>query len=301
MMKGFYKGLLDALHEGVYFVDRDRRITYWNKGAQRITGYESAEVLGRACADNILCHVDETGRQLCRDGCPLTDVMADGEARECEIFLRHREGHRVPVAVRATPIRNGKEIIGAVEIFSSNLKAAQFAELVQRLQNEALRDPLTKLGNRRFAEMNLDNYVRAFDRHKSPFGVLFLDLDHFKNVNDKHGHNAGDAVLKMVATTIVNGIRPLDIPCRWGGEEFVIILPDTGRDALTVVADRLRALIASSWLTHEERKLRITTSIGGAVARQGESWLSLVGRADRQVYLSKQAGRNCLHFDDSPE
>lgn len=299
MDEGFYKALLDNLYDGVYFVDRDRRISYWNTGAERITGYPRTEVIGKQCFDNVLCHVDDAGRNLCVAGCPLAFTMSDGAVRECEIYLKHKDGHRVPVVVRAAPMRDKDgAVVGAVEVFSSNVKAAQYAELIQRLQNEAMQDALTQLGNRRFAEMNLDNHIRARDRHEMVFGVLFLDLDHFKAINDLHGHNGGDAILRMVSRTIVHGIRPLDIPCRWGGEEFLVILPNIDLKALSVVANRLRMLVQKSWLAYEGRQLRITTSIGGAMAMPGETWQTLIERADRQVYVSKHAGRNRVNLDD---
>lgn len=117
-MDRFYKTILDNLFDGVYFVDSERRITYWNKGAERISGFFEAEVLNLACYDNILNHVDETGKRLCLDGCPLAEVLKDGIPRQAEVFLRHKAGHRVPVAVRITPVYEGNTIVGAVEIFS---------------------------------------------------------------------------------------------------------------------------------------------------------------------------------------
>ena len=110
--------LLGAMTEAVYAVDRDRRITYWNAAAEQLTGYSAAEVVGRRCQDNLLNHVDEAGNQLCKDGCPLQATVEDGQTREALVFLQHRAGHRLPVAVRAAPLRSaGETIIGAVEVF----------------------------------------------------------------------------------------------------------------------------------------------------------------------------------------
>ena len=110
----FYKDLIDNLYDGVYFVDRDRRITYWNKGAERITGFNAERMLGHFCHDNLLNHVTENGVQLCFNGCPLHATMADGRSRQAEIYLHHSDGQRIPVLVRTVPIRdeNG-EITGA--------------------------------------------------------------------------------------------------------------------------------------------------------------------------------------------
>jgi len=101
--KKFYQDLLDQISDGVYFVTLDRRITYWNGGAERITGYGAHEVLGHRCSEGILRHVDDTGQQLCLHGCPLAAVMKDGRPREAHLYLHHKDGHRVPVTVRPRP------------------------------------------------------------------------------------------------------------------------------------------------------------------------------------------------------
>jgi PAS domain S-box-containing protein len=95
----FYQDLLDQISDGVYFVTPQRRITYWNAGAERLTGYNAHEVLGRSCAEGILRHVDNAGQQLCLRGCPLAAVMEDGKSREALVYLQHKDGHCVPVMV----------------------------------------------------------------------------------------------------------------------------------------------------------------------------------------------------------
>ena len=123
----FYKDLLDHMSDGVYFVDRDRRILYWNEQAFRLTGYKPEEVMGRCCQDEILCHVDGAGKRLGHDGCPLTATIHDGAARQAQVFLRHKQGRRLPVLVRVQPIHGDDgSIVGAVEIFTD--ETARLAE-----------------------------------------------------------------------------------------------------------------------------------------------------------------------------
>ena len=102
-----FKLALSALNDGVYFVDRERRITYWNEASERITGFSAKDVLGRRCADNILCHVDDSGIELCNDdACPLRACMATGQPRSADIYLHHKLGYRVPVSVSGSPVRD---------------------------------------------------------------------------------------------------------------------------------------------------------------------------------------------------
>ena len=112
------EALLEAMSEAVYAVDTDRRVTYWNPAAERLTGYRASDVVGRRCWDNILSHVDDKGAVLCTTGCPLPATIEGGRAREAHVFLRHRDGHRVPVAVRAAALCSADgAVIGAVEVF----------------------------------------------------------------------------------------------------------------------------------------------------------------------------------------
>ncbi len=224
MDESFYKALLDNLANGVYFVDTNRRITFWNKSAERITGYTAQEVLGRSCADNILRHVDESGRELCVEGCPLAAVVQDGRMRETHVYMHHKLGYRAPVDIRATAMRNTDgEIVGAVEIFHTPSEGLNILEEIQKLRKEVLTDPLTGVGNRRFAEMRLQECEKDEKEYGVSYGILFVDIDHFKRVNDTWGHGVGDKVLRMVAQVLDKSVRSLDTPCRWGGEEFVVL------------------------------------------------------------------------------
>jgi PAS domain S-box-containing protein len=128
----FYRELLDYLTDGIYFTDKERRIAYWNKGAEALAGYSSQEVIGKCCKDNLLMHVDALGRELCLHGCPLDATIQDGKPREAEVFLHHKNGHRVPIRVRIAAMRNDAgEIVGAVEAFSDNSAHMQMTKLSQ--------------------------------------------------------------------------------------------------------------------------------------------------------------------------
>ncbi|WP_421902574.1 diguanylate cyclase [Maridesulfovibrio sp.] len=297
MERKFYKEVLESLTDGVYFTNLDRKVTYWNKAAERLSGYSATEVVGKSCADNVLRHVDENGIELCIEGCPLAATMEDGEIRETNVFMHHKFGHRVPVFVRASPMRdeNG-QIVGAVEVFTDNSKNLDMLREMEELRKEVLTDQLTKVGNRRYASIIMERLEDSLQKEDVSFGVLFVDLDHFKNVNDTWGHHVGDLVLQMAAKTLKAALRPLDVVCRWGGEEFVILIPNIESEGLAVLAERVRMLVENSWVDHEGERISVTASFGGAVAEQGEVAESVVDRADKQVYLSKESGRNCIHI-----
>jgi diguanylate cyclase (GGDEF)-like protein/PAS domain S-box-containing protein len=292
--------LLESLFDGVYFVDTERRITYWNAGADRISGFSRAEVVGSLCPDNFLRHIDEHGRELCHDGCPLAAAILDGQPREASVYLHHKLGHRVPVSVRVSPVRNEQgTVIGAVEIFSDNSNSLQILQEFEKLKQEAFQDQLTGIGNRRYGEMILSTRMHDLRTHGIPFGFLFMDIDHFKKVNDRYGHAVGDQVLVMVARSIATSLRKIDVVARWGGEEFVVILPGAIGVTVKAVAERIRMLIEKSFVAVGGDTLSVTVSIGAAVSRIDDADKEIVGRADRLMYISKNSGRNLVTQDET--
>lgn len=291
----FYKSLLDNLHDGVYFVDQHRRITYWNKAAERITGFTAEEVMGHCCADNILMHINDKGESMCKGMCPLAHTLKDGDQHEDELYLRHKKGHRVPVVVRVSPVRDIEgEIVGAVEIFFDNSSTKAIMQRVKDLQQMALIDEVTKLANRRYMEYILRTRNDQLHRYGWNYGLLFVDLDHFKKVNDTWGHDTGDEVLRMVGRTLVGNMRPFDVVGRWGGEEFIAVVVNTDDDELFAIADRLRFLVSQSGTLVNDKVIQVTISVGATMAGKDENVDAVLKRADELVYQSKSRGRNCV-------
>ena len=300
MEERVYRQILDGIDDGVYFVDRDRRITFWNPGAERITGFTAEEVQGHSCSEGILRHVSEQGKQLCLLGCPLSAVMRDGEPRRASVYLHHKEGHRVPVVVRGDAILDDSgEIVGSVEIFHATASSRYVADDAGDRADDAHVDPMTLLGSRRFGERSLEHALATLGAPDTSLGLLFLDIDRFKDVNDSHGHAVGDRILRMVGRTIAHGLRGSDVPVRWGGDEFVVLLPGVDNEGLARNAERLRMLVEHSWFDSEGVQVRVTVSIGATMAVAGEASDAVVDRADRLMYVSKSSGRNVVTDDGS--
>lgn len=288
-----FKSVLDSLYDGVYVLNREKKIVYWNQSAERLTGFRSEEVLGHCCSDNILVHVDAAGNSMCLNGCPMAATLEDGIPREMEVYLHHKLGHRVPVLVRTTALFDeSNQIVGTAEIFSDSSRYRQIAEENQRLRDLALIDELTQVGNRRFGEARLVEMAGDARRYGWTFGVVFVDVDLFKECNDQFGHDVGDLVLRMVAQTLRNSLRSSDFVCRWGGEEFLCIIKNVGVAELSSIAEKFRVLVQESMLQTDGETIRVTVSVGGSLARDSESWTRLVARADQAMYESKRSGRN---------
>lgn len=299
MQDDLYMTVLETIEDGVYFVDPKRRITFWNEGAEKITGYAASEVMHHSCADGILRHVNDDGDDLCLHGCPLWAVMNDGRPRIANVYLHHKRGHRIPVSVKARPIHGQDgEIVGSVEVFTRR-RSTRFAELADvGPHEEAYIDPVTQIGNRLYAEAHLAPMLGP--EGADSLGLVFIDIDHFKVVNDTWGHATGDAVLRMVGQTLANGLRTADVPVRWGGDEFLVALPGITATALQRAAERLRMLVDHSWIDIGGEKVKVTVSAGAVMVRADESIDEALARADALMYVSKNDGRDLVTGEDGP-
>lgn len=288
-----FKLVLDNLAEGVYVTDRKRRIMYWNQTAEQLTGYKAEEVLGKTCADNILTHVNNSGCLLCTGDCPLSRTLEDGRPRRADVYLHHKDGHRVPVEVRVRPIWGGNgEIVGAVELFHDNSRQRAVRERAKELAKLAFLDPTSQVGNRRYLEQQLSYFLDQYSKSGIPFGVMIADMNDFKIINDTYGHVTGDAALATVARTLSNCLRASDVVGRWGGDEFLAILPGITNEALLNSSEKFRRLVSQSSVLVEGSQIRLAISTGVAMVVPGDSPKSLLSRADQQMYDSKRSGRN---------
>ncbi len=292
--------VLDAIGDGVYVVDPERRITFWNSGAERLTGYTASEAAGRWCGDGMLDHVDDAGESICGTRCPLQETMNDGVRRECRVYLHHRDGYVVPVRVAATPIRDeAGEITGAVEVFVDDTEHRQARRQADQLATLALTDHLSGLGNRAYLDRVLADRLLALHGAGTTFGVLFLDVDHFKRINDEHGHSTGDRLIAVLGTTLARNVRPGDEVARYGGEEFVVVAGADQRKDLVALAERLRMLIGQSGVGVPSGRVGVRVSIGVAMARRGDTPAMVLDRADRRLLAAKRAGRDRVVGDDA--
>ncbi|MBV7496145.1 GGDEF domain-containing protein [Pseudomonas sp. NPDC086112] len=179
-------------------------------------------------------------------------------------------------------------------LLSTLLFPMRNALLYRAATQSALRDPLTDTGNRIAMDQTLEREIEMSRRHSQPLSLLMLDIDHFKQINDTYGHSAGDEVLKAVAASIKNQLRNVDMVFRFGGEEFLILLSNTSREAAAMVGERLRFAAQAQDYVAEGKMIELTVSIGCSTLLPGESAESLLRRADSALYVAKREGRNRL-------
>ena len=194
------------------------------------------------------------------------------------------------------------EISQANEALQNKLSKAEQqieaqAEEIRVHESDARTDSLTQLANRRAFDDEVKRRFAELQRHGAPFSLVIMDVDHFKKFNDTHGHQAGDEVLRRVGKTLTECAREMDLPCRYGGEEFAVVLPKTlGADGTTLV-ERVRKAIESMSVRFEGKDLKVTMSLGIAQATSDEDPAMLIKRADEALYEAKSAGRNRAYIE----
>lgn len=286
--------IYSQLFEGVYVVNQNRKIIFWNKGAELITGYTKSEVENHYCYHNILRHVTEDGKEICYGGCPLHNTLKSGQINENTVYLHHKEGHRIPVNVRTMPITDEDgNIIAAVEVFTDTSYMRDAVNENRKLKEQLNLDYLTQVYNRQYMDFIFHTMLEESNLFGTKYGLLFIDIDLFKNVNDSYGHVIGDQVLALVAKTIQRNIRSEDVLGRYGGEEFVVVLKNIDKKEMYTIAEKLRILVSKSSFTDEnDRVISVTISIGGTIFDSAETIDELIKRSDKLMYEAKSSGRN---------
>lgn len=280
--------ILDSLFDGVYFVDRERIITFWNKAAERITGYSREEVVGSSCSDGLLEHIDEAGTNVCLAGCPLMACMEEGRNHETLLYLHHREGHRVPVVVRAAPLYGEDgQVVGSMEVFSDATGRRRVLREIQELRSEAYMDGRTGVGNRRFADLALEARFRERREYGIDFGVLLAEAQGLDAVRAVHGEKDGDQALRMTARSLLAASRELDVVCHWQGGRFLVAVANADQGVLEEIGKRMHSFVDSSWFLRGGEEVRVGLSVGGALVRPGDDPAAIVRRAEQGMEVCR--------------
>jgi diguanylate cyclase (GGDEF)-like protein/PAS domain S-box-containing protein len=277
------QGAFQALPDGVVLVDRAGRITDVNLGAMHLTGWHEAHALGRPVHEVVQLR-DSQGRSVDLLG---SDYHGSGDVAT----LVRRDLHQILVDANiASILDDERRPVGAVITFR-NVTAAK--RINDELTFHATHDPLTGVLNRRAFELRLERAVAHAAQHGTPYALLYLDMDHFKAVNDTGGHFAGDELLRVLSALLQRGLRDHDTLARLGGDEFVMLLEHCTLAEAEEVAERIRTAVAEfrfRWLDHE---FTVGASIGLVAFRSGDlTPQDLLLRADEMCYRAKSEGRN---------
>lgn len=295
---GLDESLANRLFDGVVEIDTNSRIRLWNMAAERITGYAANRMVGKHFLEQPARHVSEAGIELPDTLVLLLMTVKDGRPREGLAYLNHADGYRLTTLIHTMPVFDKRhKIAGALEVFTDNKSLIAAFQATQKSEETILFDPLTGIGNRPHIETKIRSAIEDYRLRRLSFGILFIDIDHFKEFNDKYGHLLGDKVLRMAANTLRQNLRGSDSCGRWGGEEFIALVHGLDAAGLKKVAEKLRSTISQARVPEKDLALGITISIGACLVRPDDTFQSLVERADKLMYESKRLGRDCVTTD----
>jgi diguanylate cyclase (GGDEF)-like protein/PAS domain S-box-containing protein len=290
------RAVLDAVSDGVYVTTSEREIVFWSKGAERITGYSSDEVVGKHCYDNILVHVDVLGKNLCFDGCPLQTSIESGERQGAkEVFLKRKDGERLAVYVKASVLQIGDERYG-VEVFGEleSVTTSALTEKQSQSSDASVVDRLTGLYNRPYLDTILREQYALFKRFFQRFGLVVVDIDKFQDINDEFGSLAGDEALKFVATTLQHTMRSTDFIARFGGDEFAILCPLVELDGIEQLSKRIVEQIHHKDVSSPadpKKVIELSVSVGGATVDNNDKLATdIIERAKEAISRVKRDG-----------
>jgi diguanylate cyclase (GGDEF)-like protein/putative nucleotidyltransferase with HDIG domain/PAS domain S-box-containing protein len=289
-----YLHTLERLYDGFTLVDTNGRVLIWNRRAERLLGRPAETMLGAKWSGDLLGyrHLDE--RNMSAAETPMLRAIETGKTALLPMLARHGNGQSVQVELQAVPIFDDRGCLQGVAEFYRDLArvSGKNSHNVRDLKLAATRDALTNVANRRELENQLSALVEEFaEKSRETFSVIFADADHFKRVNDTYGHSVGDQVLIDLARLLTQETYSGELVGRYGGEEFVILCPDTDLEQAVRRAERLRATLRNAKIGGVDR-LRVTASFGVAQAEPGDSIESLLRRADKALYKAKEEGRD---------
>ncbi len=306
--------IVDRTHAGIFVINRDMELVLWNQFMEVHSGRKARTLLGK----NLFDEFPELPRKWLTRKVENVFILKNFSFTSWEqrpyLF---KFPHNRPVTGGVDCMRQNctlmpvKTTAGEVEyvcftlfdVTDTSIYQQQLKALTQELREVGNRDGLTQLFNRRYIEETLSKEFNRARRYAHPLTVILTDIDHFKQVNDTHGHLAGDEVLRIISRRLQNSLRDTDILGRYGGEEFLIVLPNTGTRGGKVLAERLRHAIESEPVAFGDTHLSINVSLGITELREdSRDYEQLVGEADQALYQSKEGGRNqaTVFVADSP-
>jgi diguanylate cyclase (GGDEF)-like protein/PAS domain S-box-containing protein len=288
-----FRAVLDSLQTGVYLVDRDQKILFWNDGAERITGHLRQDVVGRSCRDDLLAQNEGNNRFVSDADEAILSVLRDGKPAVANVSLRHKEGHRVLVRLRAVPIRNSHgSVIGAAESFEETLAVSNWDRRQTRLAAYGCLDTATGVLTQGYLQTHLRENIATFAQYGVPFSVVSIQVDQTSELKAKYGAGAIVAILRAVAQTLGNSLRPTDLVGLGTRNQFLVILSECPGSEVKKVAVRLKKMVTYAGIQWWGNEVSVTASYGVATVNSDDTPESLVERAENALLDSITKGAN---------
>lgn len=296
--EAIFRAVVSQSMVGIVLVENGK-FSYSNPKFDEMMGYDSAEIRRLAPLDLVV----DGARPAVAEG---MSALLSGEVERFDRVFRaaRKDGEVINAEIHASLMSSdGRQVLVALvlDVTERTRAERELAALRSRLEEQSTHDALTGLYNRHYLEATLDQALTVAASGGMPVSVIMCDLDHFKRVNDLHGHLAGDAVLRAFAALVKRHARSGDIDCRYGGEEFLMILPGMALSIAAQRAEQLRVAVATATVRYATTAIAMTASFGVAsFPCNGATGDALIAAADRAMYAAKAAGRNRVNLVEGP-
>ncbi|TYB31096.1 MAG: diguanylate cyclase [Candidatus Mcinerneyibacterium aminivorans] len=289
-----YRDIVNSVNEGILFVNKKKKITFWNHSAEKITGYKKDEVYGQKCF-NILKHVNNEGINICKINCPIDNIFNKKEITDQNLYIHHKNGHQIPVKIKTKTIEDNGELIGAIQIFDDISHNLEMLQTIRYLKKNTYLDTLTQIGNRNYSKTFLNQCLEEFRRYDINFGIGIFNLDNFSTINDSYSEKATDNLLKVVAKSLVKNLRTYDFAGRWEKDQFIVILKHINNYQLYKKGIILKNLINNSTISVNEKNISAKASGGVTIVKKEDTIESIIQRVE--TLLEKSREKNQLTID----
>lgn len=290
----FQDRLLESMYDAVVFIDASGRVVLWNRGTERLTGIAGVSVCGEMWHPELLGLSDEKGQSISEPDCPVHTAIRCGVQSLRRLSILGRGQQHLAVDTHVIPVINDHGISeGTILLLHDASSETSLEQRCQTLHEKATKDPLTQVANRAEFDRVHAMFVSAHQQQQVPCSLLMCDLDRFKSVNDNYGHQAGDDVIRCLASLLKSSCRPGDLVARYGGEEFVLLCADCDNAAAVRRAEQVRKALSQIPQARMDGRV-VTVSFGATEIQPGDTPETMLRRADRALLMAKANGRNCV-------
>lgn len=288
-----FAAVVNNAYDGIISIDENQKIKLFNEAAQAMFGYSEDEMIGQSLT-KLLPEKFRSKHPGYVDGFKRSQVDSRPMQTRAPVQGLRKCGSDFPIEVSISKIR----ISDNVEYTAVIRDISEKNQLLKELILSSRKDPLTELYNRRYFTDLLKAEITRAARFKRGFSLLMLDIDHFKSINDNFGHSCGDMALVNFSNILINNIREVDTICRWGGEEFMILLPEISKENSILVAEKIRKNIESLETEYEDKLVKFTVSIGLRYFSGDSIEINnIINTVDKCLYNAKNSGRNRVSTD----
>lgn len=288
-----FEAVVNNAYDGIITIDEQQNIKLFNDAAQSMFGYSEQEIVGQPLT-KLLPDKYQNKHHGYVEGFKRSQVDSRPMQTRAAVQGLRKDGSEFAIEVTISKIR----IADNVEFTAVIRDISEKNQLLEELILSSRRDPLTELYNRRYFTELLNAEITRSKRFKRGFSLLMLDIDHFKSINDRFGHTCGDAALIAFSKTLTNSIREVDTSCRWGGEEFLVLLPEIPKETAMIVAEKIRQNIENLETIYEGDLIKLTVSVGLEYF-SGETieMSNMINKVDQILYKAKNTGRNKISIE----